>query len=605
MRMEDVVARKLGLTLAALMTVLLPRPTQAQEIEEGRYVLAGEDGAGRAVEGEVVVRRVGGPRVEVALSARRAGDGQALAWTATGFALEGRLVTRARLEPTAGLAGALEGDPGAEAVTLRGEHRLEEGALRGAWHLDGGGLALSDRWTRQRREPVLLRAEPDVLVAGRGARVRLHGRDLDALGPLGPEAVDLGAGVRVTAVVARAPDALDLTVDVDADARPGRRGARVGAVAARDAVFVAGAPAAPALVALVDARGRSVDPDDPHDFKAHGPVEARVVGAGPGWRVEMRDPGDDAARTRFYAAEGLAAPVLAAVAVPAAGADGVARVALDGRDASPARRLLLAGRYEVVLTREGGDADRLALRVAPPRALLVHPSAPRDFNAAGMPDMELEVVTRQLWPLRPPHFRLRTTQTITARELVQGLEADVSALLFVGHSWHSRLWLYHTTTDAHADDRHASYVAAAPAAVLPGVSSEAVVLPEEGKPFRDVFLAVLFGCGTAGSSPPGARRLDLCQRLVDLGVDVVIGFEDEIPAWGAPYQFLLRFHEFAGGGADIEEAARAAAEACRTYCDAYGKRPMTETLRVVVAPGARREGAPLTLFPPRYGDAGN
>jgi hypothetical protein len=571
------------------------------------YVLQGRLSDGRSVRGTVIVTPKGNA-VEVRLALRS--EDAALSWTATGYMFDDRVITRGRFSTAVGLSGKLSGVESGS--SLRGEHRIEQGVVRGQWTVKGAPL-LSDTWRPDVKTPLLLRAQPEVLRVGQDQELALKGRSLDALGTVEPGDVDLGPGIDVQRVVSSGPSELVLRVNVAPGALPGRRSVQVGKHGAPDVLVVASRDVRRArLAAIVDRRGRALATASPHDFRGHGGVTVRVLGATKlsGLRLEVRHTAGDTVpglREAFYARELPAAPRVATLRLRAGETLGLALAEFDGRDESSAQRLLLAGHYELVLRSATHELDRIRFVVSPPRALVIHPTAPTDFNHAGMPDMDLKGVLGQLAVLGAPHFRQLRSQTHSARDVQDALQTKVGTLLYAGHSWYSRIWFYHNRADAKTVDGHASYLSAGYQSSA--VKSEGVLLPTQGKPFKDVFLAVLFGCGTGGAGPDGDPNNDpqrnLSRRLMDLGVDVVIGFSDEIPAWGAPYAFLLRFYAETAKGVDIEKAARIAAKACDSYCDYYKKRPMTETLRVFVAPNVRRPGVPLTLLPARHGNSRN
>lgn len=193
---------------------------------EGRFSLVGHQPGKGPVYGEVKIAAKPGAPSEFTTEARyapaRGGatvsrQGQAIVYT--GFQWRGR--------STAGAETLRE-----VMLVERDWKQISGRWFTGAYDETGMDVTLS----RIGNDPVVLGVAPIALLAGASAQtVRIHGANLPA--SLRPADVDFGRGVRVTRVVAAAPDAASVEVDVAQDAEVGTRD-----------VFVAGASRADAAV---------------------------------------------------------------------------------------------------------------------------------------------------------------------------------------------------------------------------------------------------------------------------------------------------------------------------------------------------------------------
>ena len=205
---------------------------------EGRFSLVGYQPGKGPVYGEVKIAAKAGAPGEFTTEMRYAparggatisGQGQAIVYT--GFQWRGR--------STAG------------AETLREVMLVERDwkQISGRWFTgayDETGMDV--RLSRIGNDPVVLGVSPIALRAGASAQtVRIHGANLPA--SLEPADFDFGRGVRVTRVVAAAPESASVEVDVAQDADVGTRD-----------VFVAGASRAEAAVAYQTVDALKVTP---------------------------------------------------------------------------------------------------------------------------------------------------------------------------------------------------------------------------------------------------------------------------------------------------------------------------------------------------------
>lgn len=278
----------------------------------------------------------------------------------------------------------------------------------------------------------------------------------------------------------------------------------------------------------------------------------------------------------------------------------------DGRDASPAKRLLLGGRFFVVAT-PGADAHgrptdvRKSFKVPAPAALCVGPKFAPGFVGEEEDDCGFEVA--------PAHERLPRLkdgsgfksvfdQTATAQSVMEQLSRKLSVFVYSGHGNYGRIWFYGNKNDRRSNDANASVLTCGPSGYFG--SSPAVILPSDGKPLKDVFLVMTFSCLTGGVS----YEKDFPGQMTKLGADVVIAFKHTVYS-GLAVPFIQGLFVRLKNGQDVEVAARSAAQlADRSWSLGFDSDEDHLENSVVIQ---KADGLPnpLTLTPARYGDSSN
>jgi len=543
-----------------------------------------------------------------------------------------------RIETTAALAlGLLLGAaaPGAAGPT--------DEAWTGRWSVEGGGSRTLEGGARLR-----LADPPDGLPvvplegSARGNRLRLEGRREGRKGVTHALDAHLGDG-----------DAADAPEDVEVVVTGTRREEDGGRVVVDVRYDVRGGGASRTVEERWYRNGRadlevvSVAPGRSYDSKADGDVAVtfRVIGAPQAvrLRVEVEDPGripaDVAARrgqqraAGFYREQGLWPAIREVDASEGALLEpGEHIVRWDGRDASSAERIALSGEYRLIVRSVRVHGDRFGLHrlpedarrlfVAAPRWTLFGPRWPEDPDrgrSARDRDPAFDLMEPQL---AGSGFRVvRSAEWFddAAVDAIYDRLEDTASATFASHGNVGRVAIF--TGDPDDPETFGETRAVNEAALRYHLGAQ--------RPLRDVHSVFLWACLAGRSEATGLERAarararleparadhpDLPAALIDLGVDLVVGFESSIIA-NAHRTFQDRVTRLLRGGASLTHASTVAAgEADAQYWKplsadkkrellADGLAPLRFCLRITAAAGV--DPATERLIPARHGDSTN
>ncbi|MCA8925348.1 MAG: hypothetical protein KDD82_26290 [Planctomycetes bacterium] len=238
-------------------------------------------------------------------------------------------------------------------------------------------------------------------------------------------------------------------------------------------------------------------------------------------------------------------------------------VDLSGRDDTQARRILLAGSYRVSVTVEGVDPGigraEGSLTVAAPRAehlapqWLAHPSTDLEGNRTVDDSPDATARQRRLGKeLGLLGNRTPGPQTLLEPDDFGHRMARAAAVVIETHGYSQGVATYLPTGDEQPIGRSRPLELAAGTFLI---DAKRLIqnLPNEPKPLRDLHYVLIYACETGRGKFP--------ERLVELGVDVVVAFNQKVPTSGAPFWTERLFHDLAGSeqGAAPAEGAEGAA----------------------------------------------
>jgi len=516
-----------------------------------------------------------------------------------------RSLAAAVLLAAAGLAAAGPADP-----------------WRGTWNVDAGG----HRIVEVDREAALdypLPAGGPIRLTGRawGDTLRLSGRVEGRRGAV--QALDEAL---LQGPPAEGPEPLEVTLvarradDDDGEATVTARVELVQGDARRTRTETWRRPG-PARLELI-----GLEPAGEYAPKADGPlrVRVRVLGAPQALRLRVvlrgaggKLPDDVAARSTqeralgFYREQGTY-PIVAEVTSDGVLPTGERALAWDGRDATAARRLVLQGRYRLVV-----EATRWPGRVAGERV-----PRPRVEGS-----LEVAAPTWRLFGPRQPGDTGWTSFGVAASDLV---EAGYTTDAFEGLLGDWTRLLADLDQGAGASlTTHGRYgallfglegrglVAASTPTIRESLEARAArdgaPANAPADPLGDVLAVVVYACLT-GSAGADDRAHRLPTVLVDLGVDHVVSFTHQVlVAEHAPFQEGLA--DLLRAGATLEQASRETAaavdaqywarlsELSRRVLREGGAAPLREALIFDSASGV--DPAETRLIPARHGDSTN
>jgi len=311
----------------------------------------------------------------------------------------------------------------------------------------------------------------------------------------------------------------------------------------------------------------SVSPSTAFDPKRDGPllVRVRLRGDEPREvRLEAELPEGDGPRRAFYQE---ALRVTGTRTIPAQSAwkhvqPGVHLLELTPRDSTDAKRLLLGGSYLLAAVVNGldpaiGRAEG-RFNVRPPRAehlapqWLSHPSSDVFSGAPAVHDSpDATALQRDLAKsMRKVGNRTPSPQTLLEPDDFGHRMGRAASVVISTHGSPKGVYTYVPSGDEPEVAGHARPLELAQNSLRIDGESLRDHLPTGKKPLKDLHYVVLYSCLTGGGDFP--------RDLVDMGVDLVVAFDQVVPTSAGPHFTRRLFNDLSGQGraADpVQEAA--------------------------------------------------
>lgn len=198
-------------------------------------------------------------------------------------------------------------------------------------------------------------------------------------------------------------------------------------------------------------------------------------------------------------------------------------VTYDGRDSTGDRRLLLGGRYRVVLLGDGDLRDEMVMMVAPPRTEYVGPRWPRRVDEGGVEvdagrdrGVAHSMISSRVEPLALGQPDRTHLGGVSREDAVEAL-SRAAMVTIATHGCERALNFYTAPEDAVERPDHVAWLQLRHLDALAEQSGDE-------RPFADLHTVVVWACL--------AGKRELPERLVELGADIVVAFTTQIASAG-------------------------------------------------------------------------